>query len=298
MKITEPGIFRDIAEADYRADPCPTPSFTQSLCKVALDRSMRAVWTASPSLNPAYEPEDNSNFDLGSVAHRLVLGRGKDFYVVDFSDWRTKVAQQLREHAICNGKVPILHHQHEQAVVMTSECYKQLARHEDADAFTNGAAEVMIAWQEDGIWFRSLIDWLHDDLRTVDDYKSTGMSVAPHLIGFRAEAGGWDLQAAFIERGLDILDPAGAGRRRFRFIAQETDLPHDLTVMRINEHWLTMGRKKVEAGLALWKRAIKSGKWPSYPSHSVQPDYPGFRERSWLDRELTGEFDTSLIMAG
>src|SRR6266702_177650 len=31
MKITEPGIYYDVATADYFADPCPTPSFTQSL---------------------------------------------------------------------------------------------------------------------------------------------------------------------------------------------------------------------------------------------------------------------------
>jgi hypothetical protein len=80
----------------------------------------------------------------------------------------------------------------------------------------------------------------------VDDYKTSGMSMAPHVIGIRAETAGWHIQAAFIERGLDILDPAGAGRRRFRFIAQEQDgEPYDLTTMHMDEHWLTMGRKKV-----------------------------------------------------
>jgi hypothetical protein len=145
-----------------------------------------------------------------------------------------------------------------------------------------------------------LVDWLHADLRTVDDFKTTGMSVAPHVLGQRGEAGGWHIQAAFIERGLEHLDPAGAGRRRFRFIGQETDKPHALSVMHMDEHWLTMGRKQVEAGVSMWKSAIKSNRWPSYPSRSIVPEYPGYRENKWLEREVSGEFeaDPSLIFAG
>ncbi len=158
----------------------------------------------------------------------------------------------------------------------------------------------MIAWQEDGVWFRSLVDWLHDDLRTIDDYKTSGMSMAPHVLGVRAEAAGWHIQAAFIERGLDLLDPDGAGRRRFRFIAQETDKPHALTVMHMNEHWLTMGRKKVEAGISLWRAAIENNYWRNYGTKAIIPEYPGYAENRWLEREINefSEHDPSLIMAG
>src|SRR6266849_5952455 len=166
------------------------------------------------------------------------------------------------------------------------------------------AQQVVIAWEEDGIWFRSVIDWLHDDLRTVDDFKSTGMSVAPHVLGIRAEAAGWDIQAAFIERGLDVLDPVGAGRRQFRFIAQETDEPHALSVMHMDERWLTMGRKKVQHAVDRWSSCIRNGtrqsSWPGYPNRSITPNYPGYKENQWLQREMAEaiENDPSLIMAG
>jgi len=302
MKIDRSGIYRGVTEADYRADPCPIPSLTQSAVKILIERSPHHVWTASPRLNPQFEPDDDTKFDVGNVAHRLILGRGKDFEVIQFDDWRKSEAKKAREEAAAVGKIAVLQHQFDQAAGMTKAAWDQLMRHEDKDAFTAGAAEVMIAWQEDGIWFRSLIDWLHDDLRTVDDYKSTGMSVAPHVIGIRAEAGGWHIQAAFIERGLDILDPAGAGRRRYRFIAQETDQPHALTVMHMNEYWMTMGRKKVEAGIALWRPAVKHNFWRGYGTKAVIPEYPGFKEKVWLDRELSGEFEPmnqpELIRAG
>jgi hypothetical protein len=299
MKITEPGIYRGVLDADYRADPCPSPSLTQSAVKTLIERSPLHAWTENKRLNPNYEHDDDTKFDIGNVAHKLILGRGKEIEIVPFADWRKKEAQTAREAAADTGKIAVLDHQFEQAVEMVKAAREQLRKHEDKDAFTEGAAEVMIAWEEDGIWFRSLIDWLSDDLCTVDDYKSTGMSVAPHVIGLRAEAAGWNVQAAFIERGLDIIHPESAGRRRYRFIAQETDKPNALTVMHMNEHWMTMGRKKVEVGIQLWRHAITTNKWPGYPARSIIPEYPGFKETKWLEREVN-EFspDISLIMAG
>lgn len=300
MKIDKPGIYMGVADADYRADPCPSPSLTQSLCKILLERSPQHAFIASSSLNPMFEPDSDPKFDLGNVAHQMLLGRGKDIEVLDFPDWRTKAAKEAREAAVSEGRVAVLTEQFKRAADMVEAARKQIARHRDDDAFTDGDAEAMLCWHEDGIWFRSLIDWLHDDRLTIDDFKSTGMSVAPHVIGLRAQAAGWEIQAAFIERGLDVIDPGNAGRRKFRFIAQETDPPHALTIMHMDEHWLTMGRKKVDTAVKMWKNAIQTGFWPGYPTVGIVPEYPGFKESQWLDRELSGEFDPDpkLIMAG
>lgn len=300
MKIERPGIYFGVSDADYRADPCPTPSLTQSLCKILIERSPKHAWIAHSRLNPQFEYEDDTKFDIGNVAHRLILGRGKDIEVVHFSDWRSNAAKEARENAANVGKIAVLKHQYEQSMDMVTAAWKQLEVHDDKDAFTGGHAEVMLAWEEDGVWFRSLIDWLHDGNCMVDDFKTTSMSVAPHMLGIRAEAGGWHLQAAFIERGLNALDPGNSGRRLFRFIAQETDQPHALSVMHMNEYWLTMGRKQIDAAIGLWRPCIQHNRWPSYPRHSITPEFPGYRESKWLDREQSGEFepDTSLIMAG
>lgn len=306
MKITKPGIYRGISEADYRADPCPSPSLTQSLCKILIERSPQHAWTECARLNPQFEADDDTKFDIGNVAHRLILGRGKEIEIVHFSDWRKKDAQEAREKAADQGKIAVLEHQFAQAGDMADAARKQLDKHEDNDAFTGGSAEVMIAWEEDGIWFRSLIDWLHDDLLTIDDYKTTAKSVAPHVIGMVAQSAGWEVQAAFIERGLDILNPQGAGRRRFRFIAQETDKPHALTVAHMSEPWMTMGRKKVSAGAGVWSVCAGTGYWPSYPRQAIIPEYPGFAESRWLEREVNEfsepikrvVFDPRNLMAG
>lgn len=305
MKITEPGIYRDFDGPSYFADPCPEPSLSQSIGKLLVDRSAWHVANVHPRLASAAGEDDETEKyvkaqAVGNAGHKIMLGRGKEIDDLDYPDFRTKESRLARDLANNAGRVPILRKHIADATEMVAAALSQLKHHEDHDAFTMGAGEVVIAWEEDGIWFRSLIDWLHDDLRTVDDYKTTGMSVAPHVLGLRAEDGGWHIQAAFIERGLDVLDPNGAGRRKFRFIAQENSRPYALNVMHVDNHWMTMGRKHVDAAVSRWKHAISSGKWQGYPHRGIVPEYPGFKESKFLERELSGEFepDPKLIMAG
>ena len=305
MKITKPGIYRDISEADYRADPFGG-SFTQSLAKVLLAHSPLHAREESALAEPREDDDEAEKYvkaqAIGNAVHKEILGRGKEIEVLDFKDFKKDDAKKARDGAVAAGRVPILTKHKLVADRMLARAREQLRRHEDKDAFTAGSGEVMICWQEDGVWFRALVDWLSDDLRTVDDYKSSGMSLAEHVLGRRAETAGWHVQHAFIARGLDVLDPDGAGRRRHRNIAQEQFHPFALNVMRHDKYWLTMGRKKVEAAVSTWKAARISNRWHCYPPVSVCPEYPKYAESQWLDREVAGDFDPmndkSMIMAG
>jgi hypothetical protein len=107
------------------------------------------------------------------------------------------------------------------AYAMEKAFRDQLKHHEEGDVFTAGKGEVVLAWQEDGFWFRCMVDWLHDDLLAADDLKTTGLSAAPHSLGMLAVNAGWEIQAAMIERGLDVLHPETAGRRKYRFVPLE-----------------------------------------------------------------------------
>jgi len=83
FRIASPGIFADISANDYHADPCPTPSFTQSIAKLILDRSPRHAWAAHPRLNPKWVPDEDTKFNIGNTAHLRLLGRGKEIVIVD-----------------------------------------------------------------------------------------------------------------------------------------------------------------------------------------------------------------------
>jgi hypothetical protein len=78
------------------------------VAKILLDRSPLHAWHAHPRLNPDYRHDDDTKFDVGNIAHKLMLGRGKDIVVLEFDDWRTKAAKDAREAAAAAGKLAVL----------------------------------------------------------------------------------------------------------------------------------------------------------------------------------------------
>jgi hypothetical protein len=285
MQIEKPGIYYDVPAADYFADPCPEPSFTQSLAKVVLEQSALHARNAHPRL--VAQPEEPEEYTapkaIGNAAHLFLIGRGKEIAEGKFDNWRTKDAQTFKKEAAATGKTPILTRHMQAAASMASAARVQLTVCGWDDAFVDGRGEAVLAWQEDGIWFRTMIDWLGE--RCVYDLKTGGGSFAPHTIAMKMEADGWDIQAAMHERALNALKPEWCGRCRFRFVAQENYPPYALVPIEISEHWLTMGRKKLDFAVDIWRRCMSTGIWEGYPQAPIVPDYPAYRESRWLDRE-------------
>lgn len=283
------GIHFDVPAKVYFADPAPGPSLTQSLAKIILAQSAGHAKLEHPRLTPQAEMEAekyDSAKAIGSAAHSLLCGRGKDVVIVEADDWRTKIAKETRDTVIVDGRLPILAKHHARAAAMVKAARGQLDDAGWKEAFRDGNGEAVLIWEEDGIWFRTMIDWLYDFQPICCDYKTSGMSVAPHTIGRLAVDAGWDVQAAMHERGLAILDPGSAGRRKFRFAAQENYPPYALTPVELSEHWLTMGRKKLQHAIDTWRRCMETDTWPLYPSQPVSPEYPGWQEAQWLEREI------------
>jgi hypothetical protein len=292
--ITAPGIYTDIAAADYHADPCPAPSFTQSIGKVLLDKSPAHARLAHPSLCPPI-PADEEDAEkyvaaqvIGDAAHALLIGRGKTLAVADFDSWRGKDPQKFRADALAAGKIAILTKHMARAYAMVEAGRAQLTAIGLTSPFDplTGNGEVVLAWQEDDLWLRTMVDWLEQDHRLVVDYKSSGLSCAPHAVEDRPSVMGWDMQAAMHQRGLDALDPASAGRRKHLYINQENNPPYALTVILISEADLTMGRKKLAMAIDIWSRCMASGTWPAYPAEWVVSRPRGYLETKWLEREV------------
>jgi hypothetical protein len=306
MKITEPGIYKLMSSESYFADPCPEPSFTQSLAKILIEQSPLHAYQAHPRLNvkPADE-DDAESYDkakaIGNAAHALMLGRGKPLAVGDYDNWRKKEAQLFRENALATHQEPILRKHYDVAGRMVDAALEQLSSIRDCShAFGEGDAEVVIANCENGIWLRSMCDWITPDLREVWDYKTSGKSASPYATGRLMADAGWHIQAAMHERILDAIDPKGAGRRKYFYVAQENEEPFALTVNQISESALTIGRKQVDYAVRVWSHCLTKGKWPAYPNRIIMPELPGWTESGWLAREETeaGEQNPEFMMAG
>lgn len=289
MKITKPGFYFDVSAVDYFADPCPQPSLTQSICKVLLDQSPLHARCEHPRFAEAHEDDDEEKYEkvkaIGNAAHSILIGRGKELAIGKWPDWKTKEARAFKSEQSKNGKTPILEKHSAIAVSMVRAARRQLDASGWNEAFTDGHGEVVAAWQEDGIWFRTMIDWMTPDKRFLYDLKSGGVSFAPHVIGMHMVKQGWDIQAAMHERAMNALDPDGAGRRKFRFVAIENYLPFALVPVEMTETWLTMGRKKLDMAFQIWRHAIETNNFQGYPSFVQKPEYPSFKETEWLGRE-------------
>lgn len=305
FKIDRPGIYFDVPAADYFADPAPMPSLTQSVAKVLLEQSPLHAMYEHPRLRPAVEADDEAPEKyvaaqaIGNAAHAALIGRGKTLAVAEFDNWKKDDAKKFRAEAEKNGLTPILRKHANTAHEIVLQARLQLSKAGWDDAFREGNGEVVVCWQEQGIWFRTMLDWLSLDGRTATDLKTSGASFAPHALARKMVDDGWDIQAAMHERALDAIDPDGAGRRRFRFAALENYPPYALVPVELSETWLTMGRKKLAMAVTLWRQAIMSGNWPGYPQEPVRPDYPAFKEAEWLGREIEhNDRPQNILMAG
>lgn len=290
--MSEAKIFLDMTEADYRADPCERPSLTQSLAKIILARSPLHAWYAHPRLNPDYRHDSDRKFDVGNIAHALLIGRGKTIEVIEgFDDWRTKAAKEKREEAEAQGRLGVLGKHYSLASRMVAAAREQLDNRGLYHLFSEGHGEAVITWQRNGLHLRQMLDWLTPDYLTYADFKTSGESAAPHALARKMVGDGWHVQAAMAENGLDALDPENAGRRNFLFVVQEDEAPFALNVVKIGEAALTIGRKQLDYAFSVWNECLAHNIFPGYPQEIVTPELPGWAENEWLAREIAVEND-------
>lgn len=294
FKIEKPGIFYDVASADYFADPAPTPSLTQSVAKILLEKSPAHARLEHPKLCPPASDDDEPEKyvkaqAIGNAAHALLIGRGKELAVGNFESWMSKDAKAFKADALAKCLTPILDKHMQSAEEMCGAALSQLEQmpqHDTAFLPGAGSGEVVLAWQEGNLWFRTMIDWVRETRPSCYDLKTSAMSCAPHAVEDRASVMGWDLQGAMHERGLDALDPKNAGRRKFYFVALENEPPYGLTVVELSEADLTMGRKKLAMAIDIWRHCMATDTWPAYPPETVLSRPRGYLETKFLEREI------------
>ena len=281
--ILEPGVY-SMPMAEYLADPCVEPSLSASIAHILLTKSPRHAWTAHPRLNPDYVPNSDDAFDLGTAAHAYLLEGGGAFTLIPFPDYRTKASRDLREAARAAGRLPLLAEKWTDVQGMATAASQQLAAHPAPAPFVDGDPEQVLVWREGATWCRARLDWLHHSRRAFDDYKTTSGSAHPD-VWTRGPLfqHGFDLQAAFYRRGLEVV----CGRlAEPRFVVQETAPPYALSVIGLGPDVLTLAEKKRLRALELWEACREAGGlWPAYPPQTCYAVLPPWEEARWMERE-------------
>jgi hypothetical protein len=295
-KIDGPGLYLGVPVEAYRDDPCPEPSLNASVAKLCLNESLAHAASAHPKLTVEEPDEDEEDeetkkaptraMDIGSAAHVLSFGVGSDISLIHAPNWKKKADQKAKKAAYEAGEIPLLPKELRRAKAMAAISGPIIQ-----DLLAGSlVAEAMIVWQDpEGYWYRSLIDRMRADARVIIDYKTTELSVAPEAAKKLVYTSGAYFQEGFYRRGLDILDPGGAGRRRFLFLYQEQRKPHTPCLVEASEAGRSLADEQVELAINVWKRGVVTKEWPGHPlgPHVASP--PDWMINAWVKRAETDE---------
>lgn len=277
--------IRDVTADTYHADNlADVPTLSASIAHILISQSPAHARAAHPKLNPQLVREETDRFDIGTCAHSILLQGDDLIHEVDAPDWRTKLAKEEREAARAAGRVPLLVRHAESVRDMVAAARAQLDVHEAAPPlFTDGKPEQTIIWEDaHGVVCRARLDWLRDDLATIDDYKTTSASADPDRWARTMYGIGGDVQVAFYLRGVEALT---GGQPAWRYVVQETSPPYLLSVVDLAPSALALAVAKVEMAVTVWARCLESGEWPGYPSRVASIDAPTWEETRWYERE-------------
>lgn len=257
------GVHKISMEA-YLADPCPMPSASAGLLNILLTKSALHAQYAHPKLSPHFQPRESTTFDIGTAAHGLILEGEAKVCVIEADDWRKKSAQEERDEARSNGLTPLLRKHYEAVKKMVSVARSFMLECEIADRLTGATPELTMIWQEGEFWFRARPDLWSQDMLTLVNYK-TAESAEPNAFIRRMPSLGYDLSAAFYERGARAL---GYAAEEF-FIVQETTPPYSCSLVGLDPAYKEVAARKLDYALALWKTALQTDRWSAYPLRAV-----------------------------
>lgn len=283
------GLHRHVPEAEYHAD---RGSLSVSGAKLLLPPSCPAKFHEVMTNGQKSKKE----WDFGHVAHRIVLGKGAEFKVLDpavhglkadgtpadkptaTGSWKTAAAD-ARER----GLIPIHIDDHAKAVAMAAKVHEhQIA----GQLFRDGDAEVSLYCTdpETGVRLRGRVDWfeLNGD---IDDYK-TSTTANPDELHHKFYKLSYFMQAAWY---IDLAIAAGASTDpTFRFVVQEKEPPFEVVVVRYDADDIEEGRRRNREAIRLYVECMQSGHWPGYADDAeVVIHLPGY---AFPHPQTLGEF--------
>lgn len=296
--ITAPGIYPDMPEEEYHADPVPGGSLSASGAKLLLPPKGCPAKFHYQRHRP---PPPKDHFDLGTAAHHLVLGVGPEPVELNFDSRRTNKYKEAAAAARADGKIPLLPEQMAQVQDMAAA----ILDHSDAAAlFTPGTGRPeqslfwhdRFYWQEPGghvparthgrkLWRRRRLDWLsHQHLKdgrlVIPDYKTTACSEPDEFMksvdkfGYHMDAA-WSIDAV---RAVGLADPDDDRDPAFLCVAQEKDPPYVVTVIEMPSKALMFGRELNTVAMSKYAEAERTGRWIGYSDKIVQPALPKYAE--------------------
>lgn len=259
-----PGLYtaQQISLEQYHADVVPGGSLSSSGARKLLDPGCPAQFDYDRKHPQAPKRE----FDIGTAAHKLVLGEGPDLAPCDVSDWRTKDAQKQAAEARAEGAIPLKRADYDAVHGMADA----LRRHRTAAALfdpASGKPEQSLYWIDPitKVTCRARPDWLPNPSAgrlIIPDYKTT-TKVDRKSIAKAIRDWGYHCQAAWYLEGARALGLADE-RAVFVLVFQTKSAPYHVVVAQVDALDLRIGHAKNAVARDIYRECTETGNWPAY----------------------------------
>lgn len=268
--ITDPGIY-DLTNDEYHAQ---RDSLSSSGARMLLPPSCPALFRHAQD-TPA---EPKKTFELGSAAHKLVLGEGPDLIQVDAEKWTTNAVKAEVAAIRAEGNIPLKPAEYQQVHDMADA----LRRHPVASMLfdpARGKPEQSLFWRDrlTGVMRRARFDWLPDARSgrlIIPDYK-TCRSAEPSALARAVEEFGYHQQDDWYRaaaRALDLADDSAA----FVFVCQEKTPPYIVTVVEMDAEARRIGAARNRRALEVFAECTETGVWPGYSNEIAYLSLPAW----------------------
>ena len=247
ITITAPGIYAGISNANYHADPALGST---SLKTLATGTPAHYQWDKT-------HPKNSDTFTLGTAAHSWILEDDiSSIVVVTADNWLSKAAKELKASALSEGKQPLLSKEWTQVSAMRDAVMSHPVARE---LFTGHKAEQSVFWEEDGLALKCRPDaWKPGQLV---DLKTT-INADPREFGKTAYNFGYHQSAAHY---IDGVLAATGERLPFTFVLVEKTAPYLVSVVRLDDEAIDMGRQLNDRAKHIYTECTTTGNWPGYP---------------------------------
>jgi PDDEXK-like domain of unknown function (DUF3799) len=226
-------------------------------------------------------PPPKKTFDIGTAAHRLVLGDGPDLVVVDAKRWDSDAVKAEVAAVRAEGAIPLKRGEYEAVVAMATV----LRQHPLASALFDperGKPEQSLFWQDraTGVQCRARLDWLPETdggRLLVADYKSAA-NASTAAFHQAVKDYRYDQQDEWYTTGVEAVGLAEDVV--MVFVVQEKTPPYLINVCQCSPMWLLMAEDRNKRAREVFKRCTETGKWPGYG-----PDVEMVSPPTWLETE-------------
>lgn len=281
-------IWEDLAYREYEKDPCPKPAMRSQQVKAILYQTPAHARASHPRLNPDWKARPPKTiYDVGIAAHALLVGGPRSLEILDFKDYKSKKAQELRDEAYDSGRTPLLEFRFESVTKMVERAEQQLLAH-GCLAFTEGNAETSVGFKQYGAWCLTRPDWFlaraDGNAGLIFDYKTT-TNAHPAAFKKRCFDLGYDVQAELQCRGVAAACKIERRLVEFKWVVQEVDPPYMLSIIGLEPIDWDRAGAKVSIAQRLWSYAVDSDTWPGYPLRTCYITAPPWHDGEWMEIE-------------